>query len=418
VSLGLVVAHPGTQHSYETALAAQEAGLLELYVTGFYFKPRGYYFRLLKCLPCKVRTRVSKELYRRWKDGLNPERIRIFPLGELFYLFAAKYFGFSMQSMDRILRWRNEQFDRIVAGIIEKENPDGLICYNGCALSAFKRGKLRNVICILDQSIAHIKTGLKLLREEAEINPDFADSMRWQVPAWLVERSSEEALLADYILAGSEFVKNSLTENGVEESRIFVFPYGADLKQFQPSYRTDRSRFRLLFVGQISQRKGIKYLLEAVKRLRIPNLELTLVGNVIGSGNGLAKYQEYFKHVPNVPHSEVHSYFHDADAFVYPSLYEGSSIAIYEALASGLPVITTLNSGSVVRDGADGFIVPIRNVEAIKEKILLLYENADLRMEISRNARKRAEEFSWQAYRKRVGGFLQNVLSTAKQQLA
>jgi glycosyltransferase involved in cell wall biosynthesis len=97
--------------------------------------------------------------------------------------------------------------------------------------------------------------------------------------------------------------------------------------------------------------------------------------------------------------------------FVYPSLHEGSAIATYEALASGLPVITTANSGSVVRDSSEGFIVPIRDVEALKEKILLLYGDRQLREEMGRNARKRAEDFTWSAYRRRLGVLLHRLLA-------
>ncbi len=80
-----------------------------------------------------------------------------------------------------------------------------------------------------------------------------------------------------------------------------------------------------------------------------------------------------FHHVPNVPYHQVHSVYRGADIFVYPSLHEGSALAIGEALASGLPVITTANAGSVVRDGEEGYIVPIRDVEALMDRILTLY---------------------------------------------
>lgn len=169
--------------------------------------------------------------------------------------------------------------------------------------------------------------------------------------------------------------------------------------------------FRLLFVGQLSQRKGIRYLLEAFRNLHLPGAELVLVGSIIGSGKGLQHYRDVFQHVPNVPRSEVHHWFERADIFVYPSLHEGSALAIYEALACGLPVITTPNSGSVVQDGIQGYIVPIRDVERLKEKILLLYENRELRQEMSRRARLRAEEFTWAAYRQRLGGILLNLLA-------
>ena len=95
--------------------------------------------------------------------------------------------------------------------------------------------------------------------------------------------------------------------------------------------------------------------------------------------------------------------------FVYPSLHEGSALAIYEALASGLPVVTTFNSGSVVRDGIEGYVVPVQDPDAIKEKIESLYHNIPLRKRMGAAARLRAETFSWEAYRERVAGIYKDI---------
>jgi alpha-maltose-1-phosphate synthase len=406
----VVVAHPGTQYSYETVLAVQEAELLQWYITGFFYKPEGLLGRWVRLFPDNFRFSLERELRRRYKDGLDPNRVRTFPAAELLYLVAGRL-GLPRRYGERLLRWRNERFDDLVGHVVARERPTALICYDSCALKVFKRAKSLGILCILDQSIAHIRSGLKLLREEAELHPDFADSLPMELPDWLIERCSEEATIADRVLAASVYVKESLIEHGVDPSRVVIMPYGADIGSSSPLRQQDDSVFRLLFVGQISQRKGIKYLLEAVKQLNMPGMELLLVGGIVGSGIGLAAYRDCFTHIPHVPHHEVHTYFQKGDVFLCPSLHEGSAIAIYEALASGLPVITTPNSGSVVRDGIEGFIVPIRHVEGLKEKILLLYENRELREEMSQNARKRAKEYTWQAYRQRMGAFLHELLS-------
>jgi glycosyltransferase involved in cell wall biosynthesis len=261
-----------------------------------------------------------------------------------------------------------------------------------------------------------------LMKEESELNPDFADTLPLDLPESFLEQCTEEALMADVILAGSDYVKSTMVSYGANPARVAVIPYRAELTRFTSTRRAQEgkedgkqdseqdSKFRVLFAGHLSQRKGIKYLLEAVRRLKLPQLELTLVGGVIGSGAGLSHYPEYFKHTPNVPHYRIHEHFQRADIFVYPSLHEGSAIAIYEALACGLPVITTPNSGSVVRDGIEGFIVPIRDVEALMEKILLLYGDSGLRAEIARNAYSRGRQFGWNDYRAQVGGLIRSML--------
>ena len=400
----VIVAHPGRQNSYETALAMQEAGLLARYITGIYYKPESVCGRVVR-----LSGRAESEFYRRHQDGLSCDRVRQYPLGELLYLGASR-FRPSARYVPGIVRWRNDRFDRLVGGVVERERPTGVICYDTCALHTFRKAGDLGILRVLDQSVGHWRTLVAMMREEAQLQPDFADSLPLDVPERFLAQCAEEALLADVVLAGSPFVKDTMVHHGVESSRVEVIPYGADIERFKPAKREKDDRFRLLFVGQLSQRKGIKYLLEAVAALTVPRLELMLVGGVVGSGHGLAAYREHFTHVSNVPHHDVHRYFQQADVFVYPSLYEGSAIAIYEALASGLPVITTPNSGSMVRDGVEGFIVPIRDVEALKEKILLLYEDRELRETMGTNARKRAEEFTWAGYRRKVGSLLRDLL--------
>jgi len=400
----IIVAHPGTQHSYETALAVQEAGMLKRYMTGIYYKP------LSACgQAARLWQPAARQLRRRYRDGLAASLVKQYPLAEMLYLGAGALKPLRQQAT-RIVRWRNRRFDRIVARVVERERPAALICYDTCALQAFRQAGAVGSLRVLDQSVGHWRTLVELMREEADLHPDFSDSLPLDAPEEFLAQCSEEALMGDRILVGSQYVKDTMTRHGVEPSRISIVPYGADVDRFTPQARPGDGVCRLLFVGQLSQRKGIRYLLEAVRQLAAPKLELKLVGGVVGSGSGVARYRDNFTHVAGVPHYEVHQHFQQADIFVYPSLHEGSALAIYEALAAGLPVITTPNSGSVVRDGVEGFIVPIRDVETLKEKILLLYRDSDLRKEMARNARRRSEEFTWAAYRQRIAKLLRDLM--------
>jgi alpha-maltose-1-phosphate synthase len=400
-----MVAHPGAQYSYEAAFALQEAGLLHSYLTGIYYRPDSVWCRALATI-----KPIKEGLVDRRKDGLAPQLVYLFPFGELCHLSLVRLRPFAKRA-GQIIRWRNRRFDKIVERTIRFQKPAGIICYDTCALRAFKAAADLGALCILDQSIGHVRTAVQLMREESELHPEFADSMPIDLPEWFLAQCSAEALLADVILIGSQYARDTMVAHGVDASRIAIVPYGADIERFRPAPHRHAKRFRVLFVGQLSQRKGIKYLLEAVRALAIPELELVLVGGVVGSGSGLVPYRDHFKHIPNVPHVDVQKYFQNADLFVYPSLHEGSAIAIYEALASGLPVITTANSGSVVRDGSEGFIVPIRDIAALKDKILLLYENRKLREEMGRNARALATQFTWQAYRTKLCSLVKDTLA-------
>jgi glycosyltransferase involved in cell wall biosynthesis len=164
------------------------------------------------------------------------------------------------------------------------------------------------------------------------------------------------------------------------------------------------------FAGQIGLRKGIPYLLDAFHGLERLNCRLLLIGQVLGDGQWLAKYDGHYEHVPFVPRAELARYLRRADVFVYPSLREGSALAIYEALASGLPVITTPNSGSVVRDTIEGFVIAPGDVDALADRIEQLVVNEDLRTAMGEAARKRAEEYSWSNYHRRLVAVIREAL--------
>ena len=198
----------------------------------------------------------------------------------------------------------------------------------------------------------------KTLREEVSLHPDMADSITPFSDEYIAE-CTEEALSADAIFVSSDFARGTLLEIGVSPEVIHVIPYGSDIKRFVPDEtQRQEGRVRFLFVGLIGQRKGVKYLLEAYKKLDLRQAELELVGVVLGSGAGLRQYADCFVHTPSVPHQEIHTVYQRADVFVMPTLHESGVLAIHEALASGLPVITTPNAGSIVRDGVEGFLVP------------------------------------------------------------
>jgi len=408
---GVIVAHPGNPlRSYEAVLSMQEAGYLKKYVTGFYYRPN----RVVRaCIEYSrpVQRLVERGFSGRYRPELDVSRIRMVPALELLYILAHRL-QFPKNIIATLWQWRTGWFDRALARILENERPAGIICYNDCAIHTLRKAKSLGIFCILDQMIGHIESAVRFFQEESKLHPDFAPSTNQGVVDWVLDRARDEVQLADLVLAGSNYVKGSLVEVGVAPERIRILPYGVDTRQFRPAQRGAGEKFRLLFVGLISQRKGIKYLLEAVKQLGLSEIELVMVGRIDGIAQGLAPYRFYFTHVPNLPHGEMHRVFESADAFVFPSLHEGSALATYEALASGLPVITTENAGSVVRDGVEGFVVPIRDVAALKEKILMLYQRPELRREMGVRARERAEQFTWEAYRARLGELLGQVLGS------
>jgi glycosyltransferase involved in cell wall biosynthesis len=186
---------------------------------------------------------------------------------------------------------------------------------------------------------------------------------------------------------------------GVERSKCHVLPYGVDTSAFRPrEQRGSGNGLNVLFIGAVGLRKGVPYLLEALRALRGVPLRCRLIGAVEVYSPWLAEHVGSAEVMGSVPRSEIMRMYDWADVFVLPSICEGSAIVTYEALACGLPVITTPNSGSVVRHGVDGFVVPIRDADAIASRLQQLLDDRDLLRTMPTNARLRSQEFSLEKY--------------------
>ena len=408
----VLVAHPGAAHFiYELVRAVADLGFPTRFETGFYHDDTGALARVVGALPDPLRQRVARELGRRRFDGVDPAIVHRHADLELPYVAAARLLRRHPATVEQVLHWRNRRFDARVARVVERAPPTVVIGHDTSALRMLRAARRVGAASVLNQMIGHLAIGDAILREEAERHPEFADSLHADAPTWLIAQCRDEAREADCVLAPSDYVRRTLIEQGVAVERIALLPFGVRVERFKPAAAPrDDGVFRLLYVGQISQRKGIKYLLEAVKRLGRRDVELVLVGGIVGSGAGLAPYAACFRHVPNVPHAELHRLFQSADLFVYPSLHEGSALAIFEAMASGLPVITTENAGSMVRDGVDGYLVPLRDPEAIERRIVELIGDPERRRAMAASARRRAEDFTWAHYRERLGTILDRLV--------
>jgi glycosyltransferase involved in cell wall biosynthesis len=161
-------------------------------------------------------------------------------------------------------------------------------------------------------------------------------------------------------------------------------------------------KLKVLFVGTLSLRKGIQYLLQAARYFHGARMAFRAVGPIHLSESATNQVRNHIEVVGSVPRSELRMHYEWADVFVLPTLSEGSANVCYEALASGLPVVTTPNAGSVVQDQIDGFIVPPAVPEALIGSLDELRRHPDRIPACSRAALSRMKEFSWECYRRRL----------------
>ncbi|HEU5118772.1 MAG TPA: glycosyltransferase family 4 protein, partial [Isosphaeraceae bacterium] len=229
---------------------------------------------------------------------------------------------------------------------------------------------------------------------------------------WLHERRLKEQAEADHLLVPSEHLAQGLVERGIPRERVEVIPYAADVERFRPEPgKRPADRCTFLFAGGITQRKGIKDLLDAWDLVRRPGWTLQLLGALPRDPGPLTGRLEHVEWLGQVGHAEMPARMASADVFVFPSLFEGSAVVTYEALASGLPTITTAESGSVVREGLDGFVVPAADPRSLAERMERLGTDLELRAFMARSARTRALEFDWTRYQDSIERVIRRVLS-------
>ncbi|MQB12235.1 glycosyltransferase [Agrobacterium sp. ICMP 6402] len=278
----------------------------------------------------------------------------------------------------------------------------GLYAFSGDALEQMRAAKQQGMWTAVEQMIAPRDVVERLLDQEMTRFPAWAGPVRDNPHARLfADREKAEWRLADIIVCPSEFVRRHVVACGGPEDRCVVVPYGVNATAAIDRPARMPGPIRVLTVGEVGLRKGSPYVVEAA-RLMDGAARFRMAGRVRLPDDVRQQISQWVELRGIVPRSQIVEEFLWADVFLLPSLCEGSATAVYEALAAGLPVITTENTGSVVRDGIEGFIVPVCDPQAIATAVRALADNPELRRSMSANALLRAAEHTVEAYGERL----------------
>ena len=302
--------------------------------------------------------------------------------------------------------WAGPQFCRQVAEA-GFGRAGGVYVFNSAGREVLERAKEQGLYRVLEQTIAPHRLYERLFREEIAAWPGWeVFSPQDDLADEIIAREESEWPLANEIVCGSRFVAESMEQVMPTAAKCTVVPYGVDRRPVTPRRWKSEEGFNVLFCGRVSLIKGVPYLVAALRKLDSRRIHCRVAGEVFldaGAARDLGTVAEV---VGAVPRSEISQLYDWADVFVLPTLCEGSATVCYEALASGLPVITTPNAGSVVRDGIDGFIIPIRDSHALAGALERLASDRALYESMSRNALERSAEFTLEWYARRLGNAL------------
>lgn len=402
----VVLGHSGKQHAYRLALALQQVGALRAFLTSTYYKPTDFPDCLFARSP-----RLDTYLRRRHLTGLDPARVvRLWEL-ELPEIIARTMLRITAIP-GKLVCWRDAAFDRWAARKWAHK-ADVYWGFQGSCLLSMKAARRAGKVAVAEFATAHVTRAVRLLSREAERHPEWADSIsNLYFPDWYRQRLEREPHAADHCLAASEFTRQSLLEVGVPADKVKLLPLGADLADFKPTERTTTGPFRILFVGGVGQRKGIKYLLEAYRQMRTAGMELVLAGPMVGNGRALEQYRGQYTYLGRLDQKDVIREMHRCHVLVLPSVFEGFGLVIPEAMATGMPVIASTHTAGpeIIREGRDGFVLAPDDVCGLAAKLDWLAGHRDDAAAMGRAAAERAHEYSWDAHAERTWALLSELI--------
>lgn len=410
----VIVAHPGKQHSFQLATALIKAGLLDKYVTTVYIKPRSLTSILLKLAKGDLRKKIST----RKCEWLKDNDVKTFnEFGVIITLFLnrlpfhkfSEYWNLFIES----------SFYRNLMKYVLTRSPDAIVIYNGYAKKHLELLSRMQIVKIMDVSIAQRDYLRKILQHEIEetgIRQIKEDHFSYWNEA-MIANDREGCNNIDYFLAPSQFVKNSLLEAGIKDKQIKIVPYGVNVSQFTPKPNKDYGgRLKLLYVGSVSYRKGMHRLLNIVHR----NADIDLF--IAGGYNTASELYIKHKDAKNihflgfVTRDKLNALYNDCHVFVLPSLCEGMAMVGLEAMAAGLPIICSKNTGvnDAVINGINGYVYDYNDEAALLQYINIFKQDRDCISRMAAEARITALQYSWETYHERVAKVIEACVKEKK----
>jgi len=364
---------PGTFHYFDLAKALNKKNQLVRIITGY---PK---FKLTKFkLPNDLI--ISSGFFQIMIQCFNKVRINL----NNFFLSTIQIFGF--KKVDNLaLNYLNDS--------------DVLLALSGCGLKSGNFFKENNKIYICERSSSHILFINEILKEE------YAKyGIKFNIDQRIIKRELKEYEQSDFVLVPSKFAQNTFKKYNIFKTKVLTFPSNNKIFKSKNKKKIffSSNKFKIIYVGSLSLRKGLPYLLDAFNRLNFKGKELHLVGLKTNDYRLFKHKIDFSKTIlhGHLSQSKVNNLLNKSDVFVMPSLEEGAAIAVAQAMNTGLPVIVTKNTGweEVVRKKSTGYVIDIRNSKILYQKLNHLIKNKSILEKFSRNSLKYSKNKTWDNY--------------------
>lgn len=382
----------------EALIAFEKANLLESFHTTLAFSEEA-----MNLWPGRIRQQLMRRRFSCSLDKIVPH-----PFPESFRLIADRLRLYDLVRPDAPLGNNavSASLDRAVASYLHKYSSkmNGVYCFEDASLKSFERAGELGKYRIYELTTPYWRKVLEVVRDEVQRYPEWKETIgSIDTPEQTQERKTKEAEYADRILCISNFVRDSLPIEMRSKARVVQYGFPSPLPQSVPRAGT-HSSMRVLFVGYMSQRKGLADVFAAFKLLKRRDVQLVTLGALLKPMDFYRSQFPDFEHHNPVPQNEVVQFMKTCDVLVFPAICEGRGLVQLEAMSCGLPVIGTVNATTddIVEDGVDGFVVPIRSPEHIAEKLNWLADHPEERGIMGRNALKKASTISWNNYHQQL----------------
>jgi glycosyltransferase involved in cell wall biosynthesis len=338
------------------------------------------------------RSGVSEQYYRRVWD---------------YHLAQKLFYHLPFINIEEEMRWVNLPFyERWLARqTLPPETNVVQSCMGSCeALFRFAERSGRKILKVYDAPNSHPTTYIGYWQRECDL---YCPGYRVPMCAAAQSRVNREIEAADVVLCPSNFVRDTMLQNGVPAGKCVVSHFGVDTSVFKP--RTEPPTVpTFVCVASICLRKGHQYLFRAFQQVRkeLPNARLICVGSIRPDfKRELPKWEGTFEYHRSLPHSEIARLLQSSTAFVLPSVEEGFARVLSESMACALPVIATYETGAttVIRDGHEGIIIPARSVQLLAEAMIALGSDPERNLQMGKEAyRAGGQSNTWADYAKRL----------------
>ena len=392
----VLVSHADKQHVNALLIGLLKYDVLNRFYTSFAAN---------KLPPQYFSQKFYQKLQKRFYKEIEPHKIAHFPLVFLLTkLIKSEYW-----SVKGAYYW----YDKWVSKCLKSENFDILIGYENCNLFSFTTAKKRGKTTVLDMASVHHSYQNPVLTAVGTYSPSYNID-------YISIQKEKAYKVTDYIFAISTFSEHTLIQGGFSANRIYKTYLGVNHNVFKPKKNYNdlvlNTPLRLYFVGTMSKRKAIPFLLSVFETLHNSglNIELDLIGPI-------DDYDATQINIPNCHYTpflhqdELVKKHHTLDVFVFPSHIDSWAQVVIEAMACGSPVLVSDNTGAkdAVQQGG-GCVLPVDNKEAWVEAITRMYLDRQLLKKLGEQAAFVAQQYTWEAYHQQVLAALMDIEAREK----